>query len=116
MRPLASNRQIAAMTEAAIGADFDEPLDVHRNFLAQIAFYKAFRLDDRTDAIDLFLAEVLDLLHGVHFRLVNDAEGARTPNAVDIGQSDVDVLLARKIDARNTCHCCYPQRLKPQLQ
>ncbi len=92
------------MAESAIGADFDETLDVHRNFLAQIAFHQALGLDDGADAVDLFFAEVLHLLHGLDLCFVEDASGARVPDAVDVGQRDVDVLLARKIDACNTCH------------
>src|SRR5580704_18943404 len=36
---LSADGQVAAVTVSAIGTDFDEPLDVHRNFLAQIAFH-----------------------------------------------------------------------------
>src|ERR1700689_3975904 len=101
---LAANGQVAAVTESAIGADFDETLDVHRNFLAQITFHQALGLNDRTDAVDLFFAQVLHLLHGLDLSLIEDAAGARVPDAVDVRQRDVDVLLARKIDACNTCH------------
>src|SRR5579864_1655282 len=104
MRALPANRQVAAVPKPAVRAYFDEALDVHRNFLAQIALDHSFRLDHRTDAVDLFFAEVLDLFHGVHFGLVENVAGARLPNAVDIRQRNVDVLLARKIDACNTCH------------
>src|SRR6266849_2809269 len=93
-----------ALTESAIGAYFDEPLDVHRNFLAQIAFHQSFRFDHGTDAVDLFLAQVLDLLHRVHLGLIENASSARLADAVNIGQCYIDVLLARKIHARNTCH------------
>src|SRR6202158_4475854 len=48
MCALAANRQVAAVAEPAIGTDFDETLDVHRNFLAQIAFHQTFGLYDRT--------------------------------------------------------------------
>src|SRR5580704_4430878 len=34
MSALPADRQVPAVTKAAIGADFDEPFDVHRNFLA----------------------------------------------------------------------------------
>src|SRR5947209_3328830 len=95
MRALAADRQVAAMTESAIGADFDETLDIHRNFLAQIAFDQSFLFDDRTDAVDLFFAEVLHLLYGLDFCRVQDAVGARMTDAIDVCQRDVDVLLAR---------------------
>src|SRR5258708_17830815 len=95
MSALSADRQVAAMAEAAIGADFDEPFDVHRNFLAQIALDQPLLLNHGTDAVDFFFAEVLDLLHRIHFGLVENTSGARMPDAVDVGQRDVDVLLAR---------------------
>src|SRR5579863_6356203 len=101
---LPADRQVAAMAESAIGADFDESLDVHRNFLAQIALDQALLLDDRANAVDLFFAEVLDLLHRLDLRFVENASRARMADPVNIGQRDVDVLLAGKIHACNTCH------------
>src|SRR5215469_878893 len=105
MRALSANRQVSAMAESAVGADFDEPLDVHRNFLAQIAFHQSLGLNDRTDAVDLFFAEVGNLLHRIDLRLIENASRARVADPIDIGQRNVDVLLAGKIHACNTCHC-----------
>src|SRR5579864_7995247 len=110
MCALAPNRKVAAVAEPAIGADFDETLDVHRNFLTQIAYHQAFRLNDRADAVDLFFAQVLHLLHRIDLGLVAKATGTRMTDAVDIRQCDVDVLLARKIDACNTCHVFLTSR------
>ena len=104
MRTLSADRQVAAVTEAAIGTDFDEPLDAHLDFLAQIAFHQSLALDDLTDAIDLVLAQVLDLLHRVHIRLVKDASGARLPNAVNVSQRHKRPLVTGKIDACNSSH------------
>src|SRR5581483_8386500 len=101
---LSTNRQVAAVAESAIGADFDEPLDVHRNFLAQIAFHQAFAFDDLPNAVDFVFAQVLDLLHGVHASLVKDAGRPRIADSVDIRQPDIRALLTRKIDTCNTCH------------
>src|SRR5579872_2121326 len=110
MGALSANRQVAAMTEPAIGADFDETLDVHRNFLAQIAFDQTLGLDDRTDAVNFFFAEVLNLLHRFDLGFVENARRARMPDAINVGQRDVDVLLAGKIHACNTCHSMTPAR------
>src|SRR5271169_1477604 len=113
---LAPDRQVAAVAESAIGADFDETLDVHRNFLAQIALDQSFGFDDRTDAVDFFFAQVLHLLHRVDLGLVAEATGARMTDAVDVRQRDVDMLLARKIDACNTCHVFLTSAAVPQPQ
>src|ERR1700680_4547466 len=95
------------MTISTIGADFDEPLDVHRNFLAQVAFHHSFGFDHLADTVHLVLAQVLNLLHGFYLGLVENAGGARTADSVDISQRDINVLGARKIDACNAGHI-YP--------
>src|SRR5690349_9250524 len=104
MRALAANRQVAAMTESAIRADFDQPLDVHRDVLAEIALDAAFALDDLADAVDLVFVEVLHLFFAVDIGSGDDPGRARMPDAVDVGQRDPGVLVARKIHACNTCH------------
>ena len=64
------------MAKSAIRADFDKPLDVHRNVLAQIALDRTFRLDDLADAVDLFFSEILNFLHGIDFGRVQNARRA----------------------------------------
>src|SRR5579863_2027396 len=44
--PLAAHRQSAAVPHAAIGAHLDVALDIHRDFLAQVAFHGAFLFED----------------------------------------------------------------------
>ncbi len=68
MGALAANRQAAAVTIPAIGTDFDQALDVHRDIFAQIAFDVAAFFDDLTDAVDLVFVEVADLLGGLDIR------------------------------------------------
>jgi hypothetical protein len=67
MGALSANRQIAAVTESAIRTDFDEPLDVHRNVFAQIAFDAAFAFDDLADAVDFVFRKVLNFFRGSTF-------------------------------------------------
>ena len=54
--------------------EFDEALDVHRDVLAEIAFDVALVLNHLADAVDLVLAQVLDLLEGVDIGLLQDLE------------------------------------------
>src|SRR5437868_7631114 len=104
VRALSTDRQIAAMAISAIGTDFDETLDVHRNVLAQIAFHHAFRFNDLADAVDLVFIEILHLLSRVNFGFRQNARRSRVADAVNISQRDIHALLTRKIDACNTCH------------
>src|SRR5215467_4326085 len=92
------------MAEAAIGTDFDQPLDVHGSVFPQITFHVALSFDRLADAVDLVLIQVLDLLHGFNFRDSKQTPGTRVPNPVNVRQRDVHVLVARKIDACNTRH------------
>src|SRR5258708_31832340 len=92
------------MAKTAIRADFDEPLDAHRNFLAQIAFHQSFAFDDLANAVDFVFAKVLDLLHRINVRLIEYASCPRLPDPVDVRQRDKRPFVARKIDACNSCH------------
>src|SRR4249920_3704695 len=47
---LAAHRQVAAVPQPAEAADFHQPLDVHRDLLAKIAFDAALVLDHLADA------------------------------------------------------------------
>src|SRR5262249_16561418 len=101
---LSANRKIAAMTAATVAADFNQPLDVHRNVLAQIAFDIALALDHLTDVVHFLFSEVLNLLVGIHIGGGEDARGAWVSGAIGVSQRDVHMLITRKINACNTCH------------
>ena len=73
----------------AIRLDVHQPLDVHGGVLAEIAFHIALLFDDLANAIDLVLAQILNLLERIHMR---DAQYLQSPR------------IAGKIDACNTCH------------
>src|SRR5438094_9559206 len=49
VRALAADGQSAAMAEPAIRTDFHEPLDVERDFLAQVAFDSILLFDGLAD-------------------------------------------------------------------
>src|SRR5687768_16260435 len=53
--PLAAHRQVAPVAQAAPAADFHQPLDVHRDFLAQVAFDAPLLLDDAADLAHVVL-------------------------------------------------------------
>src|SRR5579862_7900308 len=66
---LAANRQIAAVTNPAIGLDFNQAADIHLNLFAKIAFHAAFLLDHRADAVDFVFRQLADLLREIHVGL-----------------------------------------------
>src|SRR5215831_4427417 len=51
--PLSAHRETAAMTDAAIGADVHQALDVHRDVAPQVTFDLELALDDLADPVHL---------------------------------------------------------------
>src|SRR5262245_2517125 len=104
MGALAAARQPAAMTVATVRPDLDEPLDVHRDVLAQVALDLALVRDDLPDTPQLVLGEVLDAAVHVHLRLAQDVVRAGAADPVDVRQTDLDPLVLRKIYTGDSCH------------
>src|SRR5260370_24482695 len=72
VRALTANRQIAAMTNAAIGLDFDQPANIHLDLFAEIAFDAAFLLDGLAKFVDFVFGEVADLFRKIHAYLFRE--------------------------------------------
>jgi hypothetical protein len=89
---------------AAVALNIDEALDVHLDVLAEIALDFTFVLNHLADPVDLFFAEILDLLEGVNACLLQNPERARITDAKDVRKRDPGLLVAGQIDASNTCH------------
>src|SRR5580693_836483 len=104
VRALATNRQIAAMTNASIGLDFDEPANIHLDLFAEIAFDAAFLLDLIAEAVDFVFGQIANLLGGGGVGLFGEFLRALLSDAVDRGKPDPQSLLHRKIYTSNTCH------------
>src|SRR5262245_38398932 len=101
---LAPDRQPATVTEAPVGADIHQPLDVHLNLAAQRALHLQVALDDAAQLARVLVAQTLDPDIGAHPRLREDLARGGAANAEDVGERDLDALVRRKIDARDACH------------
>src|SRR5438876_2082263 len=109
-RALAPDGQRSPVTAAAVAADFHEPLDVHRDLLAEIAFHAALLFDHAADLPHIVLGEILHANVGADPGFGQDLPRAIAADAVDVGQPNFDALGARKINASNSCHCfCFPR-------
>src|SRR6267142_2280894 len=102
--PLAAYRQAAAVPNAAVGAHLDVTLDIHRDFLAQIAFHGAFLFEDRAHLVDFILGQVADLLVELDPRAVEQGTRTAAADAINVSQTDFRSLLWRQIYACKTCH------------
>jgi hypothetical protein len=88
----------------AIRLDIDEPLDMHGGILAEIAFHIALLFDHLADAIDFVFAQILNLLEWIDRRLAQNLQRPRITDPENVRQPDPCLLVARQIDACNTCH------------
>ena len=97
------------MAAAAIAADLHQPLDVHRDLLAEVALDAALLLDHPADLPDVVLRQILHADVRADAGILEDVVRTDAPDAVDVGEPDLDALGARKIDACDTCHIVrYP--------
>ena len=92
------------MAQAAIAADLGQTLDVHRGLTAQVALDEIVMLNGLTQLGLLLVGQILDAGIGVDTGGLQDLRSAGRSDAVDIGQSHFDPLVAGKINTRNTCH------------
>ena len=77
--PLAADRQVAPMAQAAVRADLDEALDVQRDLAAQVALDLVAAVDELAQPVDLLLGEVADPGVGVDVRLREDLLAVGSP-------------------------------------
>src|SRR6266511_3536262 len=99
LRPLAVDRQAAAVTDAAVRADLAESLDGLRPLAAQIALDLEIRVDVLAQLRHFLVGEVLDLRVGRETELGADLLRGRLTDPVDVRQPDLEPLVIRKIDS-----------------
>src|SRR5262249_51674277 len=104
---LPAHRQVPAVPQPAIAADLHQPLDVHRDLLAEIPLDPADFLEHPADLPDVFLREILHADVGAHARLAEHVVRPLAADPVDIREADLDPLGARKIDAGYACHLSF---------
>src|SRR5205085_5170878 len=95
--------------------DLDLALDVLRDVAAQVTLDLEVAVDVLTDPADLLLGEVPDLRAGVDLRAVDDRARAGRADAVDVAERDVHPLLAREVDACDSCHGLPLSLLVPRV-
>src|SRR5579872_1000453 len=104
MATLAAHGQAAAVPETAVGAHLDVPLDIHRDFLAEIAFDRSLFFKDGADAVDFVFGQIANLFIEIDSGAVEQRLGSRAADTVDVGETDLSPLSGRQIDTSKTCH------------
>src|ERR1041384_797929 len=104
VRALSAYGQTTTMAQAAITADVHQTFDVHLHAFAQVALNVSLPLADRTNAPKLILIQIAHARVRADARFFEDRVRARTPDAVNVCQSDLDAFIDRKIDPNHTSH------------
>src|ERR1035437_9709891 len=97
MRALPAYRQAAAVPQSTVGTHLDVPLDVHRDFFAQVAFDRAFFFQNRTNMVDFVFRQIANFLVEVNPAPVKQRFRTGTADAVDVANPDLGSLPRRQI-------------------
>jgi hypothetical protein len=104
MCALATNGQRAAMSKSAVAPDIHQPFDIHLDAFPQVAFDLALRFENRPNAAQLVVIQVLDAGIEVDCGLIKNRACARTTDTVNVSQPNLGSFIRWKIDACYTCH------------
>lgn len=98
------------MTQPAVAPDIHQALDVHGDLTPEIALHPHLFVDNLADAVDLVVCQVTHARVGIDVGALEELLTSMQSNAIDIWQSRLDPLVARKINSRNSRHAVSPFR------
>jgi len=101
---LATHRQALAVADPLQAPDLDLALDVVLDVATEITFDGEVLVDVVSDLVDLVLGERGHLGVAVELELVADLLSGRQTDPVDVGERDLQPLLAGDVDAGDSCH------------
>src|SRR3984957_763104 len=101
---LAAHRQLLAMTQAAIGAQIHQPLDVDRDFAAKVAFDHIVTVDCLANLQNFGIGQLRDTPLRWDMHLLDNLFSLLWPDAVDILKRDDHALVGGDINACNASH------------
>src|SRR3954453_12977423 len=106
LRALATDRKALSVTATLVAADLDLASDVGLDLTAEVTLDLdlVVALDRVAELDQLLVAELVDSEVGAHAGLGEDLLGSSTADAVDVGECDLDALVARKVDTNEACH------------
>ncbi|MPM91761.1 hypothetical protein SDC9_138895 [bioreactor metagenome] len=101
---LSANGQAFAVTHAAVTADLDQPLDVHRSFTAKVAFHFDVVVNVISQLGNVAFGQVAHADVGVDAGCGQYFRSGFAADPKDVGQTDFNPFVPGKVYARNTCH------------
>src|SRR5690606_11304906 len=104
LRALAVDGQALAVPDALVAANLDLATDVGLDLAAQVTLDLEVRLDVVTHRDELLVGELVHTQVGAHTGRLEDLLGAGAADAVDVGESDLQPLVAGEVDANQASH------------
>src|SRR3954454_6952975 len=101
---LTAHRQATAVPQPLVAADLDLAADVGSDLATQVALELEARLEVVTQPDEVLVGQVTHADVGADPGRLQRLGGARAPHAEDVGERDLDALVAREVDADQTCH------------
>src|ERR1700744_3092086 len=101
---LTADRQALTVTQAAIATQVHQTLDVHRHIAAQIALNQIVAVDDFADLDGFGFRQIANATGRIDAQLRDDLLGSVQPDSMNVGESNLDSLLGRDVNAGDTCH------------
>src|SRR4249919_99903 len=103
---LAADRKALAVAATLVAADLDLAPDVGLDLAAEVTLDLdlVVALDRVAELHELLVAELVDAEVGADPGHGQELLSAGTADAVDVGECDLDALVAREVDTNEACH------------
>ena len=101
---LTTNRESAAVTTALVGANLDLAADVSSHLTAKVTFDVVVGLNVVTQCHELIICQLVDAQVTADSGGLQGLGGAGATDSVDVGQGDLEALVARQVDSDEACH------------
>ena len=101
---LAAHRKATAVPQPLVAADLDLAADVGSDLATQVTLELVARLEVVTQPDQVLVGQVRTRTSGLTPVACERLRGAGAPDAEDVGERDLDALVAREVDADQTCH------------
>jgi hypothetical protein len=108
MSTLTPDREPAAMSQAAVGSQIHEPLDVHGDFPPKVSLNLVRAIDNLTDLGRFHFGELIRIEVWIKVGFIQDSLGASPTNPVDVRQRNFQALVFRQVNSSNTSHDLTP--------
>jgi hypothetical protein len=92
------------VTTALVGADLDLATDVGGHLATEVTLGLVVGLDPVTQGDELVVVQLVDTRVPADPRVLQGLQSAGVPHAVDVGEGDLEALVAREVDPDQASH------------